>query len=340
MVRPLNEKQKLTVKRLLDKSIEAFTVGIELYNKPTINYRVEGFSFFICNAWELMLKAHMMNTMGNDSIYFNKNLNRTISLSDAIKKVFTNRKDPLRLNLDKIIDLRNTSTHFITEDYESIYAPFFQANVVNFVNKMNLFHNIDITEYISDNFINLNLRIEKLSDNNIRAKYSKEMAERIINSRNDLAEEISEEKNTGFAIPVQTNFYITKNPDNADLTLKISEDGDSTARIVKELKDPNSMYPYLTNKVIKLVNRRLNKSKVELFKPNKNRTGVFNQNDFQLFANFYGIKTNKTFTYKSEATNRYTYSIKVVDFIFDEIKKNPSNIISHLKKGIRVNKKR
>jgi len=41
---------------LLNKSIEAFILGIEIYNKPTIKYRVEGFSFFICNAWELMLK--------------------------------------------------------------------------------------------------------------------------------------------------------------------------------------------------------------------------------------------------------------------------------------------
>ncbi len=46
--------------RLIDKSIEAFSMAIELYNKPTIHYRVEGFAIFICNAWELMLKAHMI----------------------------------------------------------------------------------------------------------------------------------------------------------------------------------------------------------------------------------------------------------------------------------------
>ena len=45
---------------LLEKSKEAFIMAIELYNKPTIKYRVEGFSLFICNAWELMLKSHMI----------------------------------------------------------------------------------------------------------------------------------------------------------------------------------------------------------------------------------------------------------------------------------------
>ncbi len=36
--------------KLIEKSIEAFSIAIELYNKPTIKYRVEGFSLFICNA--------------------------------------------------------------------------------------------------------------------------------------------------------------------------------------------------------------------------------------------------------------------------------------------------
>lgn len=43
--------------KLSQKATEAFIMAIELYNKPTIKYRIEGFSFFICNAWELLLKA-------------------------------------------------------------------------------------------------------------------------------------------------------------------------------------------------------------------------------------------------------------------------------------------
>ena len=112
--------------RLIDKSKEAFTMAIELYNKPTIRYRVEGFSMFICNAWELMLKAYMIKRDGENSIYYKDHPDRTLSLDNCIQKVFTNKKDPLRLNLEKIIELRNTSTHFITEDYEMVYVPLFQ----------------------------------------------------------------------------------------------------------------------------------------------------------------------------------------------------------------------
>ena len=68
------------VNALLNKSEEAYLMSIEIINKPTINYRTEGFCFFICNAWELMLKAYLIVKEGEDSIYFPDNQKRTISL--------------------------------------------------------------------------------------------------------------------------------------------------------------------------------------------------------------------------------------------------------------------
>ena len=112
-----------TVERLVEKSKEAFIMAIEVYNKPTLHYRLEGFSFFICNAWELMLKAHLIIKSGEEAVYYPDKPNRTISLENCIQKVFTNEKAPLRKNLEKIIELRNTSTHFITEEYEAVYIP-------------------------------------------------------------------------------------------------------------------------------------------------------------------------------------------------------------------------
>ena len=54
--------------QLIDKAKEAFVLAIEIYNKPSIKYRLEGFGFFICNAWELMLKAHMINKLAQSQI--------------------------------------------------------------------------------------------------------------------------------------------------------------------------------------------------------------------------------------------------------------------------------
>lgn len=42
----MNTEEKNVYFQLLEKSQEAFVVAVELYNKPTIKYRVEGFAFF------------------------------------------------------------------------------------------------------------------------------------------------------------------------------------------------------------------------------------------------------------------------------------------------------
>jgi len=227
-------------KKLVDKSVEAFILGLEIYNKPTIRYRIEGFSFFIINAWELMLKAKILND-GN-SIYYKGESNRTISMSDAIKKVYTDKNQPLRLNLEKILELRDTSTHFITEDYETVYAPFFQANVFNFVEQIKRFHQVDISKLISQNFLTLSVNVKTLTSNEIRATYTSEVAERLITARNEAEFTISESSSNDLYIPLRHDFYITKNPREADLLVGINNNSGSSIKIVKEVQNPNDKF--------------------------------------------------------------------------------------------------
>lgn len=155
-------------KKLLDKSKEAFVMALEIYNKPTIKYRIEGFSFFIINAWELMLKAELLNR--NESIYYKDNPDRTISVNTVLSKIYTDKNTRIRLNLEKIIELRNISTHYITEDYEVKYAPLFQACVLNFVNEIQRFHKIDVTKIISQNFLTISASYEPLTNEQIKLK--------------------------------------------------------------------------------------------------------------------------------------------------------------------------
>ena len=156
-------------KRLIEKSIEAFIMGLEIYNKPTIKYRIEGFSFFIVNAWELMLKAELINR--EVSIYHKDKQDRTLSVDNVVKKIYTDKNTRIRLNLEKIIELRNISTHYITEDYEAKYAPLFQACVLNYVNELQRFHDEDITQHIAQNFLTISARYQPLSNEEIKLKY-------------------------------------------------------------------------------------------------------------------------------------------------------------------------
>lgn len=313
--------------KLVDKSIEAFIMGLEIYNKPTIKYRIEGFSFFICNAWELMLKAELLNR--NEDIYYSDKSGRTLSLEPTIKKIYSDKNTRVRLNLEKIIELRNISTHFITEDYEAKYAPLFQACVLNFVNEVKRFHNIDISNYISQNFLTITANYEPLSNEQIRLKYPPEIAERFIQQSNQIDVLTQEYDSDKFAIPIKQNLYITKKKDEADFVIAMASESPNKVAIVKELKDPANTHKYAFNNVIAVVNNRLSKSNIKLGYKNG-----FNSYVLNLFIEFYDIKSDNKYSYKHSLGNStsYTYSERLIDFIINEIKKNPDGFVESLKK--------
>lgn len=313
--------------KLVDKSIEAFIMGLEIYNKPTIKYRIEGFSFFICNAWELMLKAELLNR--NEDIYYSDKSGRTLSLEPTIKKIYSDKNTRVRLNLEKIIELRNISTHFITEDYEAKYAPLFQACVLNFVNEIKRFHNIDISNYISQNFLTITANYEPLSNEQIRLKYPPEIAERFIQQSNQIDVLTQEYDSDKFAIPIKQNLYITKKKDEADFVIAMASESPNKVAIVKELKDSANTHKYAFNNVIAVVNNRLSKSNIKLGYKNG-----FNSYVLNLFIEFYDIKSDNKYSYKHSLGNStsYTYSERLIDFIINEIKKNPDGFVESLKK--------
>lgn len=299
-------------------------MAIEIYNKPTIKYRVEGFSFFICNAWELMLKAHMINKFGENSIYYKDNPKRTITLENCIQKIFTNEKSPLHRNLLKIIELRNTSTHFITEEYEMIYIPLFQACVLNFVEKVQEFHQVDMTEVVPQNFLTLAVSMKSLDENIIRVKYPEEIAERILDTNSSLAPMINE-NNQSFAIKIEHYHYLTKDKNKATSFVHVDKTAEAGVKIIKELKDPSNTHKYTMKTALKEINRQLQKEGIDL---------KINSYHFDLFNKVFGLKENERYCYihKIYAQPSYSYSMQAIELIVGEIKKDSENILNNLKK--------
>lgn len=325
------------VTKLLEKSQEAFLMAIEVYNKPSIRYRVEGFSFFMCNAWELMLKAHIAKTMGESAIYYKDNPDRTISLENCIKMIDTNEHSPARKNLFRIIELRNTSTHFIVEEYEMVYIPLFQACVFNFTEKMMAYHGIDMTEIVPQNFLTLSVSMKSLNATEIRAKYPGQIADRLVSVADSISEDI-DSNNNAFAIRVEHYHYITKDANKATDIVHIAKDAEPGVTIIKELKDPNDVFKYSAKQLIKEVNNRINRAGVVL-KYNDNAT-QFNSHHLDLFNKYYGIKENSKlcYAYKLYSQPTYSYSLLAIDFIADEIKKDPENIVRNLKEHLKKKK--
>ena len=314
------------INSFLDKSEEAFLMAIEIYNKPTIKYRLEGFAFFICNAWELLLKAKMLKN--GESIYYPDKPNRTISLSNCVSHIFTNDKDPVRKNLEIIISLRNTSTHFVIKEMDSIYLPFMQANVLNYSQKLFDFFERDITEKINSSFMTLVINNESISDEEILSRYGDNILTRYNKVKNETEQIIRENSNEKLAIQIDLNVKIVKDKDEAKTTFRIAKDGEEPVRIIKEIKDTNLTHCYKQKRIREIVEDNLKRKGINI---------KINQYDLGLLCDKFDLKGNEKYYYKHALTNSWGCSQQLVDFLTELFIKNP-NIINELKEEKSENK--
>lgn len=314
------------INNMLDKSEEAFLMAIEIYNKPTIKYRLEGFAFFICNAWELLLKAKMLNE--GKSIYYSDKPNRTISLSNCVSSIFTNDKDPIRKNLEILIGLRNTTTHYIIKEMDTIYLPFMQSNVLNYSQKLFDYFERDITEKINSSFMTLVVNNEEISDEKILSNYGNNIFDRYMKVKNETQKIISDNSNEKLAIKIDLNVKIVKDKKDAKTTFRIAKDGEDPVRIIKELKDTNLTHCFNQKRVRELVIDNLKRKGIEI---------KFTQYDLKLICDKFDLKSNEKYFYKHVLTNSWGCTQQLVDFITDLFIKEPS-ILDDIKQELKSQK--
>lgn len=327
----MTEDETRDYQRLLNKAQEAFVLAIELFNRPTIRYRVEGCAFFLCNAWELMLKAYIIKRDGYSAIFYPGKSQRTLSLEDCLKKVMTNEHDPVRKNIESICELRNTSTHFVVPEYEITYAPLFQADIVNFDNRMRTYHGIEVCDSIPDNYLTLSVNRTDINGETIRAKYTQEVAERLLSTQASIDKETDAENSTKYAVLFQTQFILSK---KSGIPVRIDKTADTGINIVKQLVDPNDRYPYRRKEILAAINKQLERKGVQLTDPTHGQV-PFNSYHFDLFAKCYNMKAEERYAYdrssREEKNASYIYSQAVIDLIVEEVVSDPEHIIEKLR---------
>lgn len=149
--------------------------AIEIYNKPDFEYRVETFSVLAVNAWELLLKArilqldsnkldaiieyeHRTNVDGTQSKKRYKKTNRAGNhVSIGLFKAFDRLKnkygdsmpDTLRKNLEAITEVRDNAIHFVNceAQLELEIQKLGTAAVVNYVNATRQWFGVDLSRY-------------------------------------------------------------------------------------------------------------------------------------------------------------------------------------------------
>jgi hypothetical protein len=124
--------------RLLQNAEAALMSAIEIYNKPTFAYREETFAILALNAWELLLKAKLLDIKNNKAsclyvyqkkaiakgqqskkLYVKKNRTgntMTIGIDECIKRLEKENvavADAVKKNLEALTEIRDNAVHYI-----------------------------------------------------------------------------------------------------------------------------------------------------------------------------------------------------------------------------------
>jgi uncharacterized protein DUF3644 len=253
--------RKLT-KLLLAKSEQSFLLGLEIFNKPTVLYRIESFCFYFTNAWELLMKAYLIESSKNTKVVFLKKKpgeeRKSISLDMCIGRIFTDASDPVRQNIIDIAELRNKATHLVIPELETIYTGLFQRGVLHYVEFYKKWTGKTLS--ITPRMLTLvfDFDPEEVSKITIKGKYGKEVSAFFEQTQKQIVKNI-ESFGSDYSVVIHSKLALVKNPKKADIVLSSGANSVLSATIVEVAKDPAKTHPLLIDKVASLI-KELSKS--------------------------------------------------------------------------------
>ena len=129
---------------------------------------------------------------------------RTRSIERSLSMIVSRKSSRIRMiHLGKISNgsssLRNTSTHFVVEEFEGIYAPLLQACVENYDDKARELLGIEISDLIPENYLVLSVRRSLVDFEECRARYGSEVVNKMISLRSGVLSSDDMENNRRYA---------------------------------------------------------------------------------------------------------------------------------------------
>ena len=282
--------------RLLDKSVEAYVLALETINRLSIKYRVETFCYLICNSWELLLKAKILNdTEDRASIIYpckRGEPQRTLSLRDCLNKVFPSTTDPVRRNVERVAELRDESVHLVIASIPRDVLCMFQASVINWHNKLNSWFSVSLSDRIPVGMMAIVYDVKPQDVDFSSAKLKRELGKQSFEFLARYCASIKNEhaelqNNREFSIGIKYNLVLTSKPDDADITLSAGADSDFVSGLFDRPRDAAKTHPLLQKDVQDKVNDNL------ILETKINRY------DLQSVIIAHGIKKRSDFHYKS-----------------------------------------
>ncbi|KOO59970.1 hypothetical protein WH43_01205 [Rheinheimera sp. KL1] len=238
--------------KLVSRSLDAFTLALEVYNRPSMKNRVEAFAIMMVNAWELLLKAEILKAEGYEKIFYDGD--KSISITEAVKRRLQ-EKDPVRINLETIIDLRDHAIHLLIPELQPQLSRLFQATVLNYQTRYR--NEMGNAPLAGQSVGMLSLVIDGPAPEValIQKLYGKHAAQSVAKFIQRFDETSKKVDSTEFSIPVDYRLALVRREDESDLSLSVGDAGEG-AIIITKTKDPDATHPYHMNEALDEINKR------------------------------------------------------------------------------------
>jgi hypothetical protein len=252
---------------LADKSVDAMLGAVEIYNKPNFAYREESFAILAINAWELMLKARILQLSNNkissvlryekrrkangelsEKLYRVKNRSGSflsVGLFGAIDRLRDEYGDKVhpsvRENLELICEVRDNAVHFFNKgfDISRLVQELGTACLRNYLVLLRQWFAIDMSGY---NFFLMPLAFVR-DEMQVQAVSLNADERKLISYLKSRAAEDKSDATSDFSISLRLDLKFSKSKDSDAPKVKLSNDPDATPVTLSE-EDIREKYPW------------------------------------------------------------------------------------------------
>ena len=308
--------------QLVEKSVEGYILALETINRLSIHYRVETFCYLVCNAWELLLKAKIIeDCCDRDAIYRGKKKRgerrETISLRECLERVFPDKASPERRNVEEIADLRDESVHLVLSGVPSDVLGLFQACVINYHRRLTDWFEVSLSDRVHVGMMSIVYDVSpergSIDNKHLRRELGKDAAEFLTRFCAQIKSEYDRlERTPQFSIGIEYRLALTKATGDADIVLAQGSAGSASVQVVEVPKDPSKSHPLRQKEVLQQVLSE---------KPD---CGV-NQFDIQCVCKVHGVKKRPEFFYQGSVKGSPAqYSPAFVAWIVTQYSNDPA----------------
>lgn len=244
-------------KALLKKSRDNMMLALELYNRPSLENKLDGFVVLFSMSWEQLIKAILIERDGEASIYkpsAKKGIRETISLRVALDRLFKGSHS-IRKNIEIIADWRDKAVHLLMPELQGLASRVFQSGVLNYSAKFEQFTETPFLHAQHSGMLSLVGDFKLPPASVLRTNYGL-AADDILELAMAAEEDIKNSNDIEFAIPINVSLVYAKDGQ----TIIANANGNKedlqnlkNALIINKTVNPEESHPLTQDNAIKAI---------------------------------------------------------------------------------------